>query len=89
MPTRHEFARIRRVAEKALDEARGSQGDFGAVNWGDLGVVETLHCQDEYGRASWRILIEEASPDCGLASLVYAAVKGEFPDEAFDVATEW
>lgn len=32
--------RIYEVAEAALGEARERMDDFGAVNWGDLGVVE-------------------------------------------------
>lgn len=54
--------------ERLLEEARKSKGEWGAVNWGDLGVADV-----EYRLSMLRptepwcvVTIEEASPDCKL-----------------------
>lgn len=89
-----EVQAIRQCAEAVLEDAKASDApdrrELGAINWGDLGVIEISHCQQyEYGTSTWRVLIEEASPDCALRELVYVALKQAFPDKEFDVATEW
>ncbi len=89
---RHEvmFAAIRAEAESALAAAATNKSrNFGAVNWGDLCVVEVLHCRDEAGYETWRVLIEEASPGCDLGYYVYERLALAFPGVIFDVSTEW
>ncbi len=92
-PTPDVFQAIRASAEAALQSARDLDDDgriaLGAINWGDLRVVEVLFCLDEAGATSWRLLIEEAAPECELGVLVYAHLKAEFPDQAFDIGVEW
>jgi hypothetical protein len=92
-PTPAVFQAIRASAEAALQSARDLDDEgrlaLGAINWAHLHVVEVLFCRDEAGGTCWRVLIEEANPGCELGSLVYAHLKAEFPDQAFDVGVEW
>lgn len=92
-PDSEMFQGIRQAAEQALDGVRLGdpevRGKMGAVNWGDLRVVEVLFCIDEHGRRTWRVLIEEASPTSGLAAPICTRLAKLWPDEVFEVATEW
>jgi hypothetical protein len=58
--------------ERILKDAASSKDDFGAVNWGDIGVASV-----EYRIPIWPfgdpyccVLIGEASPECGLPSWI-------------------
>jgi hypothetical protein len=91
IPGKDAYEAIRVEADKAIAEAEADTSQkFGAVNWGDIGVTEVLYCLDEDGRAIWRVVIEEASPGCGLASYVYQRLVAAIPGTTqFDVSTEW
>ncbi|WP_328187018.1 hypothetical protein [Marinobacter sp. OP 3.4] len=55
------LAAIRQAADDACDNAQEA-GVTGAINWGDLGVVEVRFCINEQGDGSYDVLIEEAAP---------------------------
>ncbi len=92
-PTDQEYRGIRQTAERALADIcagdGGSRSEMGAVNWSHLRVVEVSFCRDEHGDCHWRVLIEEASPGCGLGHAVYLRLSADHPNEFFDVVTEW
>jgi hypothetical protein len=87
------FRRLKDLGNEACEQlqALGSPARerFGAVNWAHLGVVEVLRCEDEAGAETWLVGIEEASPECGLASYVYDFILDEMPGLALEVRTEW
>lgn len=67
-------AELRTTVEGLIEKARwaadAKQYDFGAVNWGDLGVADIeyrLSMLAPGDGPTCVVLIEEASPDCGLA----------------------
>lgn len=92
-PTDQEYRAIRLAAERALAATRAEDGGvragMGAVNWADLRVVDVHFCRDERGEVHWRILIEEASPESGLALAVSRKMAAENLGEFYEVVTEW
>ncbi len=75
---------LRSTVEALIEEAQGLKDhSFGAVNWGDLGVVDI-----EYRLSMLRpddgpqcvVQIEEAAPDCGLTQWIWDRLdKVKFP----------
>ncbi len=75
----------------ALEAAFEAKNELGAVNWGDLGIADIeyrlsmLYAGD---RPSCHVLIEEASPECGLAIWLYERLdRDKFPNTYFEC--EW
>jgi len=64
------FNVIREQASNALRAAEEHKAAMGAVNWGDLSVRAVLKTEDETGHVGWLVIIEEASPGCGLCLFV-------------------
>ena len=63
---------------------------FGAVNWGDIGVVDIEYrlsmLNPGDGPSCW-VLIEEASPDCKLPAWLSERIdKAKFPRTYFECA---
>ena len=60
------------AAERHMASRKDDDQDFGAVNWGDLGVVDVEYrvsmLRPDPGRNA-SCMIEEASPDCKLGAL--------------------
>jgi len=55
--------------ERLLVDAEKHKAELGAVNWGNLGVADVewrLSLTDMEARPYVVVMIEEASPDCGL-----------------------
>lgn len=88
-PTEAVFDAITEAAEEAIAKARERQDEIRDVNWTDVAVTETLFCQGRDGGIKWLVTIEEASPNSVLAQAVYVHLMRAFPDQVFDVATEW
>lgn len=70
------------------EEMRGVDVDFGAANWGDLGIADI-----EYRLSMLRpsdgpicmVTIEEAAPECKLAQFLYDNLdKEKFPNVYFE-----
>ena len=66
-------AELKQDVEALIDKARWAadarEYDFGAVNWGDLGVADIEYRLSMLSPAdgpSCIVMIEEASPGCGL-----------------------
>lgn len=93
LPTPSDHQLIRKAAEKALSAIQaGEMGDrarYGAVNWTHLRVIDVVFCIGEDGNRFWRVLVEEASPESGIAPAVYEHLTATFPDQVIDVAAEW
>lgn len=93
MPNPQHFRAIREAGESFIDSLKAadalSRDTMGAINWSDLHVVEVLFCLNARGEHSWRVLIEEAAPESGIASAVYDHLMELFPGQVFDVAAEW
>lgn len=80
---------IREAADAACDTAQEA-GVTGAINWGDLGVVEVRFCVDEDGRATYDVLIEEAAPgSVGLMQHISKALEPLDLVYPVEVRTEW
>jgi hypothetical protein len=80
---------IRQIADEACDSAQAA-GVTGAINWGDLGVVEVRFCINEDSRAAYEVLIEEASPgSMSLIEHVQAKLAGLHLDWPVEIRTEW
>lgn len=77
--------------ECLLAEAANSKDEFGAVNWGDLGVADIeyrLSMLTPDARPYCVVLVEEASPDCGLSMWVGERInKTKFPHVV--IQCEW
>lgn len=58
--------------ERLLKKAAKTRSDFGAVNWGDLGVADIEYRMSVLtpGTPYCVVIIEEASPDCKLPSWI-------------------
>lgn len=67
--------------------AKQSNGiDFGAVNWGDLRVVDVIKEESLLdGRSEVFVLVEEASPNCHLATWLTEKLNAK----GVTVRTEW
>lgn len=83
---------LRAVAERIIREAydnRNSHDIKGAINWGDLHCVAALRVEDDHGEISYRVEIEEVSPDAAeLQRYVHERLKAAgYPD--VEVYTEW
>ena len=76
-------AEVERLLLEAASEAEGKTFHFGAVNWGDLGVVDV-----EYRKSMLHpdkphcvVRVEEASPECDLAQWIGERLdKERFPN---------
>lgn len=80
---------IRTTADTACDTAQEA-GVTGAINWGDLGVVEVRFCIDEQGDGSYDVLIEEAAPgSVGLMQHISEAVDKLGLVYPVEIRTEW
>jgi len=78
-------AELRDAVNGLIEKARRKRKkeDFGAVNWGDLGVVDIeyrLSMLDQNAEPWCVVLIEEAAPGCKLPSWIYERLDHEkFP----------
>ena len=86
------FLEIRRVAEKVLSALKTvpkeRRGNMGAVNWGDLRVVEVAYVEPDHGENYFLVRIEEAANDCGLAGpIIQALTEAGFPN--VEIICEW
>jgi len=81
--------KLREVADAACDRAQAS-GVQGAINWGDLGVVEVRFCVNEEGEGVYDILIEEAAPGSSeLMQYVTERIGGLCKPHGCEIRTEW
>lgn len=71
------FETVRAAAETALRSALRVRKvkEFGAVNWGDLGIVGISKIETESGARYFRVEIEEASEGCDLENFIYEHIK--------------
>lgn len=86
----YDLKALREAGERAAREAYvHRQMIGGAVNWGDLHCVAALRVEDDEGRISYRVEIEEVAPDAGeLQKFIHEQLKESgFPD--VEVYTEW
>lgn len=88
-----DFDRIKQVAEQALRQAESLSDDerkaLGAVNWGDIGVGDVVHCRNARGETWFYVEVGEASPGCGLGSFMHNRLHSAFPGVHIEVRTEW
>ena len=78
------------AVEACLKEARENKGDLGAVNWADLHVTDVeyrLSMLHPNGGPHCVVLIEEASPNCKLASFIGDRIRDRFPNICIEC--EW
>ena len=76
--------------EKAEEVYRADTKAFGGVNWADLSAHEVLRCEDQDGKISWRVLVEEAHCE-RLESFIFRYIDDRAPEEfpGLEVRTEW
>lgn len=82
---------LRKEVYRLLDLARENKDDMGAVNWGDLGIADIQYrlsmLWPDIGPGC-TVIIEEASPDSGLASWLHSRLNdAKFPNVFFEC--EW
>ncbi len=83
-------AALKWEVERMLEEAAASKQDMGAVNWGDLSILDIQHRRSLlYPEIEGvTVVIEEADPGCALAAWLYERLdKARFPDVYFEC--EW
>lgn len=86
-----ETAALVAEVERLLELAAESKEEMGAVNWGDLGVHDVEYrlsmLNPSYGPTCC-VMIEEASPDSGLAMWIWDRLdKQRFPNTYIEC--EW
>ena len=94
-----QFAEIKTLVNELLDSIPKEDRNHGpleheAINWGDLHVFDVSIVVrvgfDESLDESIQVEIEEASPACAnLCARVMVALELEYPDDSFEVRTEW
>lgn len=64
---------LKALASSVLNQLKreGDKANMGAVNWGDLNVVEVLYYVNDRGDTGYTITIEEAAPGAKLAMEVW------------------
>lgn len=89
-----ELAKLRQDAEVALKEAHSQDYDtMGAVNWGDLGVLDVYRAEHDGdpavgGFITWHVCIEEADPAAPLREWIESRLRAKGWKDVF-VHTEW
>lgn len=81
-------AKIQSRANELLRDAPSSGVNYGAVNWGDLSATEVARCELVDDTVQYRVVVEEASPSCGLPAPLSTALSAEF-GVVVVVQTEW
>lgn len=81
--------KVREIAGEACESAHAA-GVRGAINWGDLGVVEVRFCINEVGEEAYDILIGEAAPGNGeLIEYVSERIGDTCKPYSYEIRTEW
>jgi hypothetical protein len=83
------FGELVAAVEAELTSEAIKHAKLGAVNWGDLRVVEIEERREVYpalGSVRLVVLIEEASPSCTLAQWLHERLKYRFPNIEYQCA---
>jgi hypothetical protein len=81
---------IAKAADKIIEAIpHDERAKLGAVNWGDIGVMDVVQCKGMDGDEWLEVYIEEASPDAMLGSYVQKRLVEAFPGPTIAVRCEW
>jgi hypothetical protein len=87
---RYDLKELRMVASEACNEAFHKRAEINdAVNWANVSCVSAQYCVDDEGYPSYRVEIEEASPNCsGFREFIHGRLEAA-GFHGIDIQMEW
>jgi hypothetical protein len=87
--TTDELGKLKQATNDAIGVMQPSGFSDEAINWGDLGCVESSYVLNDSGENYCEVLIEEAAPDCAEFQAAIQLELGKRGWPYVRVRTEW